>query len=342
MHKRHTTALVTIGFAGAALFPAALAGASNHSPATTPAGDYCSAHLALEGAIANEEPDDDQAAAEAALAAAPEEIADALTAAIETSPTDGPPTPEFFEAYGAVIDWVRDNCGFGHLEVIAQDYSFGGIGGEVPAGPTVVDLVNEGTEYHEIVFMRRGDDVTMPIEELLELPEEEAGEMVTFVGAAFAAPGATGSTVVDLTPGEYIGICFIPVGSTEEAMAEMMAAAGSAPPDSLAGPGTAPVDTTMDDNTQDTAADDTTAGSAAPGDSMAPGEMGPPHFAEGMIVEFTVVDDGETADGSAPGTAADGSGTTAGDDATGAPETTSGDSMSETTSGDSAPETTTS
>ncbi|MEJ7722307.1 MAG: hypothetical protein WKF58_18585 [Ilumatobacteraceae bacterium] len=34
-------------------------------------------------------------------------------------------------------------------------------------------------------------------------------------------PGETGHTVVDLTAGDYLAICFIPVGTTPEKMSEM-------------------------------------------------------------------------------------------------------------------------
>ena len=346
MQHRRTFTLVMLAFAGAGLVPAALAGASDRSP-TTGGENYCSAHLGLEAAVSSEDPEDDGPAVEAAQAAAPDEIADALTTAIENAPTDGPPAPEFYEAYGAVIDWVRGNCGFAELEVLAQDYSFGGIGGEVAAGPTVIDLVNEGLEYHEIILMRRSEDATQPVEELLALPEEELGSLLTFVGAAFAAPGTTGSTVVDLTPGDYIALCFVPVGATEEAMADMMATAGSMPPESVAGPGTAPADTATEDTTVIT-------GSMVPGDSMAPGELGPPHFTQGMFVEFTVVEDGAADTGAVPAdtsgaggtigdTTADTSAetTTAGTTADTTGDTTADTSIETTTAGTEAAETTT-
>ena len=36
------------------------------------------------------------------------------------------------------------------------------------------------------------------------------------MGAAFAFPGTEGFTVVDLEPGRYIAVCFIPQGLTPE------------------------------------------------------------------------------------------------------------------------------
>jgi hypothetical protein len=303
-HKR-LTALAAIGAAVAGLVPASLAAASQPQPAAS-GDEYCSAHLALEAAIVSDDPEDDAPAAEAAAAAAPDDVAAALATASENAPTDGPPAPEYSEAWATVIDYVRETCGFAELDVLAQDYSFGGIGGEVAAGPTVINFLNEGTEYHELVLVRRNEGVTATVDELLAMPEDESDAMVTFVGFVLAAPGESSATVIDLAPGSYIGLCFIPVGTTPEALAEMMAG-GSAPPDA------------SDAATADTSSADTATAGSAPAEtmvhgdsvpldsmppdvSMAPGEEGPPHFTQGMVVEFTVVEGGTT-DTAAPATA---------------------------------------
>lgn len=47
------------------------------------------------------------------------------------------------------------------------------------------------------------------------MPQEETMELATVVGApALAPPGTDAYTVVDLEPGEYVAVCFIPVGTT--------------------------------------------------------------------------------------------------------------------------------
>lgn len=186
----------------------------------------CEAELAIEEAISAE----DQAAIEAGfediVAAAPEEAAATVEATVESAraflEAGGDPTPEFEAAYADLIQLVKDECGFETLDVTAQNYSFEGIDDELDAGPTVVSLANEANEYHEVVLIRKNDGVTMSAEELLALPEEEAMEMTTFVGAAFAAPeGGDGYTVVDLQPGSYVAVCFLPIGATEAAFQEM-------------------------------------------------------------------------------------------------------------------------
>lgn len=104
------------------------------------------------------------------------------------------------------------------LEVTGVEYEFQGLDDEVEAG-TELTFTNEGNEVHELALMRINDDETRSIEELLQLPEEEAMQAVTFVGVSVAPPGEDGEIMEgDLTvaePGRYVAICFIPVGTTE-------------------------------------------------------------------------------------------------------------------------------
>ena len=54
-----------------------------------------------------------------------------------------------------------------------------------------------------MVLFRRADGEVRPIEELLALGEEEVGDAVVFTGVAFAGPGETSYTAVDLEAGGY-------------------------------------------------------------------------------------------------------------------------------------------
>lgn len=130
----------------------------------------------------------------------------------------------------------------GAVTVTAVDYAFSGIPDEVAAG-TEFSLVNEGAEAHELVLIRRNDGVTESFEELLALPEEDAMEFAAVIGAVFADPGAeSGDTLTAAEPGDYLAVCFVPVGTTSaEASMDME-------------------------------------------------NMGPPHFVEGMLLEFTVTE----------------------------------------------------
>lgn len=103
------------------------------------------------------------------------------------------------------------------ITVVATEYHFGDLPTTVPAG-TVLSFDNQGDEIHELLVARKNDDVTQSWEELIQLPEDEALQYVTFVGdmPLFAGPGemAEGTLVIP-SEGEYIALCFIPQGMTE-------------------------------------------------------------------------------------------------------------------------------
>ena len=84
----------------------------------------------------------------------------------------------------------------------------------------MITFENNGSEYHELALARINDDVDLSAEELLALPQDEAEEKVTFLNGAFAAPGETGYTAVDLAPGRYLAACFVPSGMTPAAVEE--------------------------------------------------------------------------------------------------------------------------
>jgi len=130
------------------------------------------------------------------------------------------------------------------VEIVAEDYSYGNVPASTPAG-TAFTMRNAGAEAHELVLVRRNAGVTESFEELLQLPEEEVFNLITVTGQVMANPGETaqGEVVAD-QPGDYMMICFFPVGMTEI-------------PEGTPGP-----------------------------DASLP--IGPPHFTQGMLAEFTV------------------------------------------------------
>jgi len=280
--KKLTAAAITAG--AAVVFTAGSATASAPPEA---GGDYCAAHLEAEAAFASGDPGLIGPAAEALNAAAPEEISEAVGMALENADA-GPSSPEFTQAYNQMVEYVKENCGFNAVDVLATEYEFGGIPPEMPSGPTVFSLTNNGQEVHELVLLMRNEGVTEPVEEILALPEEEALNMVTFVNATLAFPGETGHVVADLAAGEYIAVCFLPVGATPEMVTQMMGGGG---------PGTSVPGTTMPMASGSSMP--MASGSSVPG----AGPEGSIHAMEGMIVEFTVTDGGgESAEGSATAT----------------------------------------
>jgi hypothetical protein len=309
MHKADTSLLPKLLLVGVASATMAIGASAAVSATTEPPTDtaapaaagsvapdvaaFCDAEIALEAAASSEDPATMGPAIEALAAAAPEDVRATVEELIANA--ENTDSPEFAEAYSAMIEYMRANCGFAELGVAASEYAFGGIAEEIAAGPTIVNFENIGEEAHEFVLFRVNDDVTLTVEELLALPQEEVETMVTQVGGTFALPGDTGYTVLELTPGRHVAVCFVPQGTTIEVIEEMIAAeeaaaassipGGSAPADSAA-EGTAPTGTEHAEMAPDTAP----AEGSVPAEGSAPaGEEGTPHFMLGMVQEFTVV-----------------------------------------------------
>ena len=70
-------------------------------------------------------------------------------------------------------------------------------------------------ELHELVLLRRNDDVDESFEEILAKGEAALAD-VTPTGFAFVPPvdGARDLIVADLEPGAYLAICFLPQNSS--------------------------------------------------------------------------------------------------------------------------------
>jgi len=156
------------------------------------------------------------------VATAPDELsdeADRFSAIVDEIAATGDgslfDSPEAAEDSATAHAFDLESCGWESVDVTATNYAFDGIPAELPAGVTSFDLGNEGEDLHELLLVRKNDGVTQSAEELLALPEEEAMSLTTMVGTtAFAAPGEEDYTVADLEPGDYVALCFVPVGAT--------------------------------------------------------------------------------------------------------------------------------
>jgi uncharacterized cupredoxin-like copper-binding protein len=189
-------------------------------------GDADAVTAALDAAIDAADPDIEQTIVDLKAASA-EQIAD---------PESSDASDETLALYADTIEWAGENCDVETLDVTAVDYGFEGLPDQLSTGYTVVTFTNEGQEQHEIFALRFNDDTTETLEEIAELPEEEAIDKITPVNATWALPGTSDTVSWNLTEaGRYAIVCFIPVGSVGESEGD-----------------------------------------------------GPPHFAEGMVQEFTV------------------------------------------------------
>jgi uncharacterized cupredoxin-like copper-binding protein len=173
--------------------------------------------------------------------AAPDEVSGAvgtitgiLVPALESGSEEalfaGLESTEFREASEVLDGYMTDECGWQVADVTAVDYQFETDLSGVEAGYNGFAFENAGTEMHEMALIRFNDDTTETIEELFELPEEEAFSKVTMPGASFAAPGESDTLFVDLEPGRYAIVCFLPVGATPDDMEALESGELQGPP----------------------------------------------------------------------------------------------------------------
>lgn len=121
-----------------------------------------------------------------------------------------------FELYIELLDGAVGECDYNEVEVELVDYGFH-VPDTLEAGTYAFTLTNSSeAEEHEMILMRKNDGVTLSAEELLELPEEEALSQAEPVAFGWAGPGETGSALAELTAGDYVMACFIPVGGGED------------------------------------------------------------------------------------------------------------------------------
>ena len=199
---------------------------------------FCEDYIAVNTAI-NEGPGDDPEAwvtqvsddltalstdAPSEVASAAEGVANALLAPIAAMDEEGffaaTESEEYVADVTVINDFVTSECDVAAVEVTAIDYAFDADLDSLEAGTTAFQFANQGEEMHEMVLMRVNDDVTASVDEMLALPQEEAESMVTFLGAAFAAPGSESTMFTDLGDGRYVMICFVPTGATSMEAAE--------------------------------------------------------------------------------------------------------------------------
>ena len=128
------------------------------------------------------------------------------------------------------------------VEVTAADYAFKDLPQTLAVG-SKIEMTNESTaELHELVAVRLPDDEKRPVGELIQLPEEEIGEIMATEPAMVlvAMPGEEGMAVLgDGTfkeAGRYAVICFIPTGADPAALMAAGAEGGNEPPQVEGGP----------------------------------------------------------------------------------------------------------
>ncbi|MEZ4519763.1 MAG: hypothetical protein R3C44_24015 [Chloroflexota bacterium] len=100
------------------------------------------------------------------------------------------------------------------VEVQLVDFAFA-IPGEIKSGPQTWAITNNGTQWHEMAIGKLAEGVTIDDLMTMIMSEEEPDpsqpepfELVA--GWSPMGPGLTAWTTIDLPPGEYTILCFLP------------------------------------------------------------------------------------------------------------------------------------
>jgi hypothetical protein len=128
------------------------------------------------------------------------------------------------------------------VQVIAADYNFKDLPQTLAVGLTI-EMRNESSkEVHELVAIRLPDTEKRPVSQLIQLPDEELGEIASTEPSMVlvAMPNEKGMAVLGdgkLTQaGRYAVLCFIPTGADPAAVAAAMSEGGNEPPELEGGP----------------------------------------------------------------------------------------------------------
>jgi uncharacterized cupredoxin-like copper-binding protein len=96
------------------------------------------------------------------------------------------------------------------VEFKAHDYQFDAPD-SVPAGPTTIRLVNEGKELHHVALVRLEEGKTLKdLMGAFAAGGPPPAWAVDAGGPSAAMPGATIEASLDLEPGRYAALCFVP------------------------------------------------------------------------------------------------------------------------------------
>lgn len=89
-----------------------------------------------------------------------------------------------------------------------KDFAFDGLPEPMTPGPQIWEVVNDGPEPHEFLLFQLAPGVSA--EEFLMAMEGPEPPGLPVGGMQGLAPGLTGWLVLDLAPGNYLAVCFIP------------------------------------------------------------------------------------------------------------------------------------
>ncbi|MBE7555936.1 MAG: hypothetical protein HS126_33195 [Anaerolineales bacterium] len=97
------------------------------------------------------------------------------------------------------------------ITIKAFDYSFA-VPDQLEAGLVKINLVNDGQELHHAQIARLNEGITLEqFQTALQQDPEAAFPLITFVGGpGVVDPGRQAQVTVELSPGQYVLLCFLP------------------------------------------------------------------------------------------------------------------------------------
>lgn len=125
-------------------------------------------------------------------------------------------TPEAKAAEATAHAYDLANCGWKKVEVTAVEYAFQGIPATIEKGVGSFEFRNNGKELHGMVVLKKKDGVTETFDQILAPGEDGSQKKVDQVASGFASQGETDFDVAELAAGDYLVVCFIPVGTTSQ------------------------------------------------------------------------------------------------------------------------------
>lgn len=137
-----------------------------------------------------------------------------------SSGADPRESAEYAAADSAVDAYLLGSCGYRQIPAYAVDYEFDRLPDSLPAGPAALSLTNDGQELHQILLLRVNDGRTGTLDDLLALPGPDLAASVRPVADVVARPGTTNTSLVQLDPGRYLAVCYVPVGSKRGAVGD--------------------------------------------------------------------------------------------------------------------------
>jgi hypothetical protein len=120
---------------------------------------------------------------------------------------------------------IASACHYQTADTNAVEYTFKGLPATFAAVPTAFRMTNAGSQVHEMLLYRRAKGTTGNLIAIVNDDPTVSDGRLEEVGVMIpAAPGENSVLLADLTPGDYVAVCFLPEGTNT--MAQVGAANG--------------------------------------------------------------------------------------------------------------------